>query len=89
MRIITGIARGTKLRTLEGNETRPTPEVVKEAVFSMIQFDLPDSYVLDLFAGSGALSLEALSRGAVFAVMADCDRNACAVQQKNIRLKST
>lgn len=64
MRIITGSARGTRLATLDGEATRPTAERVKEAVFSMIQFDLVDSWVLDLFAGSGQLGLEALSRGA-------------------------
>ena len=64
MRIITGSARGTRLATLDGEATRHTAERVKEAVFSMIQFDLVDSWVLDLFAGSGQLGLEALSRGA-------------------------
>ena len=60
MRIITGTARGTKLMTLEGDNTRPTPERVKEAVFSMIQFDLEDANFLDLFAGSGQMGLDVL-----------------------------
>ncbi len=64
MRIISGSARGTKLLTLEGETTRPTLERVKEAMFSMIQFEIAGRDVLDLFAGSGQLSLEALSRGA-------------------------
>ena len=62
MRIITGSARGIKLVTLEGEATRPTAERVKEAVFSMLQFELEGRAVLDLFAGSGQLGLEALSR---------------------------
>lgn len=63
MRVITGIARGRKLETLPGEDvTRPTTESVKEAVFSMIQFEIEDKNVLDLFAGSGQLGIEALSR---------------------------
>lgn len=84
MRIITGSARSVKLLTLEGDEvTRPTTERVKEALFSMIQFDLEGRRVLDLFAGSGQLALEALSRGAASAVLADIDRNACEIIKKN------
>ena len=71
MRIITGTARGTRLATLEGENTRPTGERVKEAVFSMIQFDIEGRRVLDLFGGSGQLALEALSRGAEGAVIID------------------
>lgn len=71
MRIITGTAKGIRLKTLEGNATRPTSERVKEAVFSMIQGDIEGREVLDLFAGSGQMSLEALSRNAKFAVMLD------------------
>ncbi len=84
MRIITGSARGTKLITLDGEEvTRPTTERVKEALFSMIQFDIEGRRVLDLFAGSGQLGLEALSRGAAIATFADIDRNACEIIKKN------
>lgn len=64
MRIITGIAKGVKLETLEGLDTRPTAERVKESVFSMLQFELENRRVLDLFSGSGQMGLEALSRGA-------------------------
>ncbi len=71
MRIITGSARGTKLVTLEGETTRPTSERTKEAVFSMIQFDIEGRSVLDLFAGSGQMGLEALSRGAEHATLVD------------------
>lgn len=71
MRIITGTARGTKLATLEGEITRPTGERAKEAIFSMIQFDIEGRSVLDLFAGSGQMGLEALSRGAEHATLVD------------------
>lgn len=83
MHIITGKARGVRLETLAGDATRPTAERTKEAVFSMLQFDLEGRRVLDLFAGSGQLGLEALSRGADFAVMVDRAREACAVIRKN------
>ncbi|MBE6531179.1 MAG: 16S rRNA (guanine(966)-N(2))-methyltransferase RsmD [Ruminococcaceae bacterium] len=71
MRIITGNAKGVRLATLEGDATRPTTERAKEALFSMLQFDIEGRVVLDLFAGCGQLSLEALSRGAAHAVMID------------------
>ena len=71
MRIITGSARGVSLMTLPGEATRPTAERTKEAVFSMIQFDIEGRKILDLFAGSGQLALEALSRGADSAVIVD------------------
>ena len=64
MRIISGTARGTKLFTLDGLNTRPTLDRVKEPLFNILNFKLQDSVVLDLFAGSGALGLEAISRGA-------------------------
>ncbi len=83
MRIITGSARGTKLETLSGEDTRPTAERVKEAVFSMIQFDIEGRKVLDVFSGSGQLALEALSRGAENAVLADLSRDACEVIKRN------
>lgn len=83
MRIITGSARGTKLMTLEGEATRPTAERVKEAVFSMIQFDLMDAWVLDLFGGSGQLGLEALSRGAEKAHIIDKSAEAVEIIKKN------
>lgn len=76
MRIITGTARGMNLTTLEGDATRPTADRVKEALFSMLQFDLEGRKVLDLFAGSGQLALEALSRGAAKATMIDHNREA-------------
>lgn len=85
MRIITGTARGTKLDTLEGEVTRPTTDRVKEAVFSMIQFDIEGRAVLDLFAGSGQLALEALSRGAARATMIDQSRDAVNIITSNAK----
>ena len=85
MRIITGSARGTKLQTLEGLETRPTAERVKEALFSMIQFEIDGKRVLDLFAGSGQLGLEALSRGAVKATFVDENRDAVEIVKANAK----
>lgn len=84
MRIIGGQRRGTKLNTLEGIETRPTLDRVKEALFSKINFDLPDSVVLDLFSGSGALALESLSRGAKKAYLCDSSFKAVKIIEKNI-----
>ncbi len=83
MRIITGRARGVRLASLEGETTRPTAERVKEAVFSMLQFEIEDRHVLDLFAGSGQLGLEAVSRGAAHAVLVDRSREAVEILKKN------
>lgn len=83
MRIITGRARGVKLFSLEGEQTRPTSERVKEAVFSMLQFEIEDRRVLDLFAGSGQMGLEAVSRGAASAALVDRSRDAVEVIKKN------
>jgi len=85
MRVITGSARGRRLETLAGDDvTRPTAESVKEALFSMIQFDIEDKKVLDLFAGSGQLGIEALSRGARFCTFVENNRNAKSIVEKNI-----
>lgn len=86
MRVISGTARGTKLKTPEGMQTRPTSDRVKEAVFSVIQFDVPGSRFLDLFGGSGQMAIEALSRGADSAVIVDGRREACKLIQDNLRL---
>ena len=83
MRIITGRARGVRLNTLPGEGTRPTSERAKEAVFSMLQFDLAGQAVLDLFAGSGQMALEALSRGAASAVLCDASSAAIGVIRSN------
>ena len=85
LRIITGKAKGKKIETLEGEATRPTSERIKEAVFSSIQFDIEGRRVLDLFAGSGQLGLEALSRGAVSATFVDAAREAVDIVKKNAR----
>lgn len=84
MRIITGKAKGIKLETLKGENTRPTSERAKEAVFSFLQFDLEGREVLDLFAGSGQMGLEAVSRGAKSATFVDKAKDAVAVINKNI-----
>ena len=84
MRIISGTARGTKLFTLEGLDTRPTLDRVKEPLFNIINFDLEDAVVLDLFAGSGALGLEAISRGAKKVFLCEKNRNAANIVEKNI-----
>ena len=87
MRVITGAARGRRLKTLEGNDVRPTTDRVKEAVFSIIQFEVQAAKVLDLFAGSGQMGIEALSRGAKLAVFVDQSRQSLEVVREN--LKST
>lgn len=84
MRVITGTARGRRLKTLEGDSVRPTTDKVKESVFNIIQFEIEGRRVLDLFAGSGQLGIEALSRGAAFAVFVDASRNSVAVTKDNI-----
>ncbi len=85
MRIITGEAKGKKLVTLEGEATRPTSERIKGAIFSAIQFDLDGRRVLDLFAGSGQMGLEALSRGSHSATFIDSSREAIEIVKKNAR----
>ena len=85
MRVITGSAKGTRLETLDGLETRPTSEKVKEAVFSIIQFDIEGRYVLDLFAGSGQMGIEALSRGAAGATFVDSSRDAIKIIAANVK----
>ena len=88
MRIISGKNRGTKLYTLEGENTRPTLDRVKEPLFSILNFYIEESVVLDLFAGSGALGLEAISRGASEAVLCDNARNAIHIIEKNVEKMS-
>ena len=84
MRVITGSARGRRLKELEGLETRPTTGKVKEALFSVIQFDIEGRRVLDLFAGTGQLVIEALSRGAECAVFVERRRDALQVIRENL-----
>ena len=84
MRVISGKARGVNLKTPEGLQTRPTADRVKEAVFSILQFDLPGTKVLDLFGGTGQLGIEAISRGASSAVFVDSGEKACALIKENL-----
>lgn len=85
MRVITGTAKGVRLLTPEGMKTRPTTERVKEAVFSIIQFEIEGSRVLDLFAGTGQMGIEALSRGASVAVFVDERREVCQLVRENLK----
>lgn len=84
MRVITGLARGRRLETLPGDATRPTGEKVKESLFSAIQFDIEGRRVLDLFAGSGQLGIEALSRGAAGCVFVDKNTEAVKIIRQNL-----
>ena len=85
MRVISGKARGTALLAPKGELTRPTTDRVKEALFSIIQFDLPGAEVLDLFGGTGQLGIEALSRGAKHAVFVDFREDACKLIKENLK----
>lgn len=84
MRVITGFARGKRLKTLEGQDVRPTTEKVKESVFNIIQFDIEGRVFLDLFSGSGQMGIEALSRGARSAVFVDNRRESINVIKANL-----
>ncbi len=84
MSVITGEKRGKKLLAPEGLNTRPTADKVKEAIFDIIQFRIKGTHVLDLFAGSGQMGIEAISRGAFSCVFTDTDRRACEVVKKNL-----
>lgn len=84
MRIISGKARGTKLYTLEGENTRPTLDRVKESIFNIIQGKIEGAKILDLFSGSGAIGLEFLSRGAECAILCDKSKEAVNIIKKNI-----
>ena len=85
MRVITGKARGIQLKTPEGMQTRPTADRVKEALFSIIHFDVPGARVLDLFGGTGQLGIEALSRGAERAVFVDAREESCRLIRENLK----
>lgn len=85
MRIIAGIAKGTKLYTLEGINTRPTLDRVKESLFNILQSQIRDCCFLDLFSGSGAIGLEAVSRGAKKAILCDASKDAIKIIKKNIQ----
>lgn len=85
MRVITGSARGIQLKTPDGLVTRPTTDRVKEAMFSIIHFEIPGAAVLDLFGGTGQLGIEALSRGAKSAVFVDAGEPACRMIRENLK----
>lgn len=85
MKVITGALRGRTIQTLEGDATRPTTQRVKEALFSAIQFDIEGRRVLDAFAGSGQLGIEAISRGAASCVFVDRAREAADVVRRNVQ----
>ena len=85
MRVITGTARGITLKTPQGMQTRPTTDRVKEALFSIIQFEIPGARILDLFGGTGQLGIEALSRGAKSAVFVDAGEAPCKLIRENLR----
>ncbi len=85
MRVIAGSARGRRLLTREGVETRPTADRFKETLFAILQFDVPGSRFLDLFAGSGAIGVEALSRGAKSAVFVEKSPEAVSCIEANLR----
>lgn len=84
MRVIAGTARSLPLKTIEGLETRPTTDKIKETLFNMLQNDVPGCYFLDLFAGSGQIGLEAISRGALYAVFIENNRKAAKCIEDNI-----
>ncbi len=85
MRVITGKARGVQLKTPDGMLTRPTADRVKEALFSIINFEIPGAAVLDLFGGTGQLGIEALSRGAEKAVFVDAREESCRLIRENLK----
>lgn len=84
MRIIAGSARSLPLKTIDGMDTRPTTDKIKETLFNILQADIPGSYFLDLFAGSGQIGLEAVSRGASYAVFVENSRRAAKCIEDNI-----
>ncbi|NMB31004.1 MAG: 16S rRNA (guanine(966)-N(2))-methyltransferase RsmD [Clostridiales bacterium] len=86
MRVITGVAKGRKIRALDGDDVRPTIERVKEAMFSTIQFEIEGANVLDLFAGSGQLGIEALSRGARHCTFVDTSAKSIDCIRENIKV---
>ncbi len=85
MRVITGTARGRRLKTPEGMDIRPTTDNVKESIFNIIQFDIEGRRVLDLFAGTGQLGIECLSRGASEVVFVDSSRDAIKIVKDNLK----
>ncbi len=85
LRIISGELKGRRLRSVRGTKTRPTADRIREAIFNILAFQIQDSTVLDLFAGTGAFGIEALSRGAESVVFVDVDNDSICVLQENIK----
>ena len=85
MRIIAGSARSLPLRAPEGLDTRPTSDQIKETLFNMLQYEIPDCYFLDLFAGSGQIGLESLSRGGAYSVFVENNRKAAKCIEENMK----
>lgn len=85
MRVIGGAFKGKKLHSLRGTITRPTSDRLRESIFDIIAFEVKGAFVLDLFAGTGAFAIEALSRGAEFAVFIDNTKNAISIIRENIK----
>lgn len=88
MRVIAGKARRLPLKTIEGDKTRPTTDRIKETLFNMLQYSLSDCLFLDLFSGSGAMAIEALSRGARQAWLVENQPNACQCIKDNLKTTS-
>ena len=86
MRVVAGTAKGRKLKSRDGKDTRPTTDRLKEALFAMLQFEVPEARFLDLFAGSGGIGIEALSRGAVHCVFVEKSRDAAGCIRENLQL---
>lgn len=86
MRIIAGTARGRNLKSPKGMSTRPTSDRVREALFNILSYEVPGSRLLDLFSGTGAVAIEALSRGAAKATLVEKDRNTSKIILENLRL---
>ena len=85
MRVISGSARGRRLKELQGMDTRPTTDKVKESLFNIIQFEIEGRRVLDLFGGTGQLGIEALSRGAARCTFVEQRRDAVALIRENVK----
>jgi len=85
LRIISGNLKGKKIRSIKGMKTRPTSDRIRESIFNILAFDVENACILDLFAGTGAFALEALSRGAKFAVFIDISKNAVSAIRENIK----
>ncbi len=85
MRIISGDLKGKKLRSIRGTKTRPTSDRLRESIFNIIAFNVQHTRILDLFAGTGAFAIEALSRGANFAVFIDISKSAVSAIKENIK----